>query len=353
MAQINKPTDYFNTKLYTGTGASASITGVGFQPDWVWIKSRTSADWHILTDAVRGATTEIYTNATNGDNTNVNQLTSFDSDGFSLGGANDTGRSGENFVAWNWLADNTSGSSNTDGSITSTVSANTTSGFSIVSYTGSGTSSDTVGHGLGVAPKVVIVKDRSSGTNQWRVRHESLSSNYNLFLNGTDVAYNMATATNDGGIGDLDNANTFDFVSGISNTNAVNTSGNNYIAYCFAEKKGFSKFGSYTGNGSASDGTFVYTGFKPAFVMIKRYNASGHDWILIDNKRVGYNADNNTLLPNSSSAEDTGNRIDILSNGFKNYNANGSENENGGTYIYMAFAESPLVGTNNTPATAR
>jgi len=352
MAQINKPTDYFNTKLYTGTGASASITGVGFQPDWVWIKSRTSADWHILTDAVRGATTEIYTNATNGDNTNVNQLTSFDSDGFSLGGANDTGRSGENFVAWNWLADNTSGSSNTDGSITSTVSANTTSGFSIVSYTGSGTSSDTVGHGLGVAPKVVIVKDRSSGTNQWRVRHESLSSNYNLFLNGTDVAYNMATATNDGGIGDLDNANTFDFVSGISNTNAVNTSGNNYIAYCFAEKKGFSKFGSYTGNGSASDGTFVYTGFKPAFVMIKVTNVSQY-WTIFDNKREGYNVTGKTLFPNLSNSEGSflPDGIDFVSNGIKFRSDATAMNASGNTYIYMAFAENPLVGDN--PATAR
>ena len=340
---INKPTDYFNTKLYTGTGASASITGVGFQPDWVWIKSRTSADWHILTDAIRGATTEIYTNATNGDNTNVNQLTSFDSDGFSLGGANDTGRSGENFVSWNWLGANGT-ASNTDGSITSTVSANTTSGFSIVKYTGaSNANGATIGHGLGAVPKMIIVKETSASGNNWVTYNSNLGA-------GKYMALNLTIADQSSSIMWYNTTPTSSVFT-VANDSQTNATGSTYIAYCFSEVKGFSKIGSYVGNGNANDGTFVYTGFKPAFVMIKRTDSTSQ-WCIIDNKRPGYNIAVNTLFANLNSAEATDLGVNLLSNGFKE-NTTNNLGASGGTYIYMAFAENPLVGTNNIPATAR
>jgi len=345
---IKKPSDYFNTVLYTANNSTQSITGVGFQPDFIWFKNRSSAYDHRACDSVRGANKLLGINITNAEATTTASVTSIDSDGFTLGADNDgygvNYPNGDNIASWNWLAGGT-GVSNTDGSITSTVSANTTSGFSIVKFTASGSGDETVGHGLGVKPKMVITKVTST-TGPWNTYNENLNSSapedYYLNLAST----NGSSSDSPGVFGAGMTTSTIGVGVGVGFV-----SGQDYIAYCFAEKKGFSKFGSYTGNGNASDGTFVYTGFKPAFVIIKRYNASGHDWILIDNKRVGYNADNNTLLPNSSSAEDTGNRIDILSNGFKNYNANGSENENGGTYIYMAFAEEPLVGDN--PATAR
>ena len=334
---IKKPSDYFNTVTYVANQTDNRQITVGFQPDFTWLRDRDQAVSHQLYDGVRGALKALASNNANAESTETDTLKSFNSTGFTLGTGWGNQTTGDDYVAWNWLGANGT-ASNTDGSITSTVSANTTSGFSIVSYSGDGGSSSTVGHGLGAIPKMVIIKCKTT-TTSWQNWGDGYTR---LSLNNTD--------------GDLGNygmtrgASTVTLPNGINDWNG---SGQDYIMYCWSEVKGFSKFGSYTGNGSASDGTFVYTGFKPAFVMIKRYNASGHDWILIDNKRVGYNADNNTLLPNSSSAEDTGNRIDILSNGFKNYNANGSENENGGTYIYMAFAESPLVGTNNTPATAR
>jgi hypothetical protein len=243
-----------------------------------------------------------------------------------------------------------SGSSNTQGDITSTVSANTTSGFSIVSYTGNGSGSATVGHGLGVIPSTVIIKARTSGSanGYWYVKHKSLTSNYNIYLNVTDAASNV-TSFSQGGIGDLDNANTFDFASGTSGVNTVNASGTDFIAYCFAEKQGFSKFGSYTGNGS-TDGTFVYTGFKPAFVMVKRTDTTGN-WVMVDSKRDTFNVCDAVVSADISDAEYDVDVEDFLSNGFKMRDAHTTRNASGGTYIYMAFAEEPLVGDN--PATAR
>ena len=342
MAQINKSSEYFNTKLYSGTGSAQSITGVGFQPDWTWIKNRDGSDWHILTDSVRGATKELYSNATNAEATNVNQLTSFDSDGFSIGGASETGRSSNNFASWNWLAANGT-ASNTDGSITSTVSANTTSGFSIVSYTGTGANA-TVGHGLGSAPKMIIFKNTNS-VRDWGVYHGSLSDpdNY-LTLNqayaettGFNFSNNTAPTTSVFSVGTLTNNN---------------GSSEEYIAYCFSEVKGFSKFGSYTGNGNA-DGTFVYTGFKPAFVLTKYATSTSGWWQILDNKRDVYNPNSHALFANVSDAEYnlSNYHTDYLSNGFKLRNTLAGGNTSGGTYIYMAFAEEPLVGDN--PATAR
>jgi len=344
MAQINKPTDYFNTKLYTGTGSSQSITGVGFQPDWVWIKDRDNVRNHQIYDVIRGAGYVIYSNLTSAEGDDINRLSSFDSDGFSLGSSADVNDSSQNFASWNWLASNTT-ASNTDGSITSTVSANTTSGFSIVSYTGTGANA-TVGHGIDT-PKMIIVKGRNkAGGSPWWVYHSALGNTKGLTLNSTDASSTTSVLWN--------NTSPTSSVFSLGTGDELNGSGIDFIAYCFAEKKGFSKFGSYTGNGNA-DGTFVYTGFKPAWIMVKRTDTT-NNWMMIDNKRTPSNTGTvPELFADSSSAENnsTDGRFDYLSNGLKARGTNAVINASGGTYIYMAFAESPLVGTNNTPATAR
>ena len=345
MAQINKPSEYFNTKLYTGDNTATSYTGVGFQPDFIWIKDRSQAADHTLIDSVRGVKKVILSNSTAAEGTDgaTQGLNSFDSDGFTLGtnsNVGSTNNTGDNYVAWNWLGGGT-GVSNTDGDITSTVSANTTSGFSVVKWTGTG-SDGTIGHGLGVAPKMVIVKSLAN-TTAWMVYHASLGNAQEIYLNdasasGASTAWNSTTPTStvislDGGAG-----------------NGVNASGD-YIAYCFAEKKGFSKFGSYVGNGS-TDGTFVYTGFKPAFVLVKN-TAITDNWSIFDNKRIGYNAFNYVLYADITNVGSNGLPMDILSNGFKWRTDAAMANGNGQQHIYMAFAEEPLVGTNGVPATAR
>ena len=341
---INKSSEHFNTKLYNGTGANQSITGVGFQPDFTWIKIRTTGFNHRLQDSVRGATKSLYTNLTNAEQTNTDGVLSFDTDGFSLGDDATNGsfnRSGDTFVSWNWLGGGTA-SSNTDGSITSTVSANTTSGFSIVSYTGTG-SNATVGHGLGVTPKMVIIKNRSDGTQFWGVYHASLSGADQYLVLDQNVSAQSGSAI-------FNSTHPTSSVFSVGTHGTTNESGDNFIAYCFSEVKGFSKFGSYTGNGNA-DGTFVYTGFKPAFVMIKETNTTGTDWRMMDNKRSTFNLVDDRLFPNLSNAESAGDGYDFLSNGFKIRSSGGDFNGSGDNYIYMAFAEEPLVGDN--PATAR
>ena len=338
MAQINKPDEYFNTLLWTGNSTdNRVITGVGFQPDWVWIKNRDAAEQNKLYDAVRGATKNIYSNLTNAEGTDANSLKSFDSDGFTLGTEGSLNASGQDIVGWNWKA-NGSGVSNTDGSITSTVSANTTSGFSIVSYTGTGANA-TVGHGLGIAPKFLIVKNRSSATS-WGVQ-TSTGAGFEMNLNNDEAQTATSVYWN--------STNPTSSVFSVGTNAATNNSGDNMIAYCFAEVKGFSKFGSYTGNGS-TDGAFIYTGFKPAWLMVKRTDI-GDGWTIVDNKRNTYNLVTQRLQAQVSDAESALDLIDFTSNGFKNRNNFVSWNSSGGTYIYMAFAEEPLVGDN--PATAR
>jgi len=340
---IKKPSDYFNTKLYTGTGAELAITGVGFQPDWTWIKRRDAVANGGMFDNVRGATKLLSSSQTDGEQTLAQSLKSFDSDGFTLGtGTNGyVNTSGSTTVAWNWLASNTT-ASNTDGSITSTVSANTTSGFSIVSYTGTGANA-TVGHGLGAVPKMIIFKVLDSATD-WVVYHVGVGNTGALRLNNTN-----ATQTNSVF---FQNTTPSSSIITIGTGSDLNTSSQNHIAYCFAEKKGFSKFGSYTGNGNA-DGTFVYTGFKPAFILCKDPNYVGENWFMFDSKRPGYNVNANLLYANDSASETTSgaNQIDLLSNGFKMRATNNGMNRSGSTFIYMAFAEEPLVGDN--PCTAR
>jgi hypothetical protein len=290
MAYINfDPQDYFNTKLYTGTGASNAITGVGFQPDFVWLKRRDSTASHALFDINRGVNKQLRTNTTGVEET-VSWFPSFDADGFTVSTTESDGNaSGGTYASWNWLA-NGAGVSNTDGDVTATVSANQTSGFSIVKYVNPASGSPfTVGHGLGSAPKMVIIKN-TSGVQNWGVWHTSIGFGNYLILNTTAAtgAANLVTATS---------ATTF------STYQDHHSAGVDLIAYCFAEKKGYSKFGSYTGNGNA-DGTFVYTGFKPAFVMIKNTSAT-ENWYILDNKRPSYNTNNYYLLPNTSGAEGT------------------------------------------------
>ena len=350
---ITKPADYFNTVLYTGDGnTTQAITGVGFQPDWLWIKHRNGVSDHQLSDIVRGKSGSLYyqiqTNGTSAqsvqpDNDGVHSL---DSDGFTVGYTNSTAwnQNSSTYVAWNWLGANGT-SANTDGTISSTVSANTTSGFSVLTYSGSNSNSS-VGHGLGVAPKVIIIKNRTSGSTAWFVGHDSLGWTKKINLQDTAAAatYN----------GFQDTAPTSSVFTLTGNILDICQSGSDYVAYCFAEKKGFSKFGSYTGNGNA-DGTFVYTGFKPAFVITKRTSTLGTGWVMMDNKRETTNdGATNYLLANDSVAETSASfAVDFLSNGFKPRTNSGGTNTSGATYIYMAFAENPLVGTNNIPATAR
>ena len=348
---INKSSEHFNTKLYNGTGANQSITGVGFQPDFTWIKIRTTGFNHRLQDSVRGATKSLYTNLTNAEQTNTDGVLSFDTDGFSLGDDASNGsfnRSGDTFVSWNWLGGGTA-SSNTDGSITSTVSANTTSGFSIVTWNNS-SNSGTIGHGLGAKPSVIITKQRA-GTGGWVSWFQGLGTS------NEQRNYIYLDSTNASGVSSIDywgtsiNSNTFGVPSG-----GYDNNNGSMLAYCFAEKKGFSKFGSYVGNNNA-DGNFVYLGFKPAFVIAKNSTQGGYSWELFDNKRnttdgVG-NVIQKRLFPDSSAAEggtSSTDYIDFLSNGFKIRKA-GDTNASGDTYIYMAFAEEPLVGDN--PCTAR
>jgi len=339
---IDDPELYFQTKLYTGTGSSHAITLDGsenMQPDWVWIKRRNSAGGNMFTDVIRGVTETLISNESSAEQTFSNGLTAFGSNGFTVGSEDGFNKASDTFVAWNWLAGGTA-SSNSNGSITSSVSANTTAGFSIVSYTGTG-SNATVGHGLGSAPSVIFYKNRSSSQN-WRVVTTAIDGSLdNLFLNTTDAKSDDSITVPSSTVFTLDGST------------QTNKSSENIIAYCFAEKKGYSKFGSYTGNGN-SNGTFVHTGFKPAWVMIKKTSSStGRGWYIWDNKRIGYNVKNYNLEANASAAEDTTERIDLLSNGFKWRSSNLIVNESGINYIYMAFAESPFVNSNGVPNNAR
>ena len=463
---INNGKLYFNTKLYTGNGGTQSITGVGFQPDWVWLKERSQTESHVLIDAVRGVLKRIRSNTTDAEDTVANSLTTFGTDGFSLGSAGEVNENSQTYASWNWLAAGTAPSntyvvkvvsdsgnkyrfddfgtsavtlelseggtftfdqsdssnnghplrfatqanganssqyttgvttngtpgqagaytritvaasaptlyyyctnhsgmggqantpvtnsfSNFAGNIQSNISPNTTPGFSIVSYTGNGvdlsTTPQTVGHGLsGVS--MVILKNLSQSM-YWIVKQKDLSSNKVLYLNDTS-AETTPTGSNQGHIGNLSSSGTtFQLVSNSSNVDQVNVNGNNYIAYCFEEKQGYSKFGSYVGNGNAN-GTFVYTGFRVSFVMCKRSSGTGN-WQMFDSKREGYNVDNDGLQANLSNAEATDDDLDILSNGFKLRGSGNDLNGSGSTYIYMAFAENPFTSSAGTPVTAR
>jgi hypothetical protein len=332
---------YFNAVLYTGNSPSSQTVQTGFYPDLVWQKSRTQAYSNVLYDSVRGVQKRLSSNETAAESTASTAVTAFASTSFTTGAdgeMNDPTGGSNNHVAWVWNANSGSTVSNTAGSITSTVSANTTAGFSIVTYTGTGANA-TVGHGLGVAPQFIITKTVSTALGNWGVYHASLGATKALNLNNTIAAATFIQFWNN-----TAPTSTVFSVGTSNDVNGVST----YVAYCWAEIAGFSKFGSYTGNGS-SDGTFVYTGFRPRFVMIKNSSASSTNWFLYDTQRSAFNVTDDLLLANASASEysnDSNYAIDILSNGFKIRNTDSQFNGSGNTLIYMAFAESPFKYAN-------
>ena len=344
---INNPELFFQTKLYTGTGSSHAITLDGsedMQPDMVWWKERTSTDYHTIVDSVRGATKRIFTNVTEAEDTNAESLKSFDSDGFTMGTNAGANQSSQTYVAWNWKM-NGSGSSNTEGSLNTTAnSVNTTAGQAIISYTGNGTDGATIGHGLDTAPDVLLLKDRDN-TRNWRVLHTGYGdASKNCLLNS-----NAAIATRADDFNSTYPSSTLITLGGDA---AVNGNTTKYIIYAFSSVKGYSKHGSYTGNGN-TDGAFIYLGFRPAWVVVKRTDAA-ENWVLFDNKlRPANNVGNGYMYPDLANVEDTSADFDMLSNGFKTRTASNIMNGSGSEYIYIAFAESPLVNSNGVPATAR
>jgi len=349
---IDDPSAHFQTTLYTGNntgGASNTITNDGnsdLQPDWVWIKSRSGTSNHNCSDSSRGATKHLAQNITYQEEI-VSGITAYNSDGFTVGSNNDANLNGATFVAWQWKANGGTTASNTDGNITSTVQSDTTAGFSIVTYTGNGTDNQTIGHGLGVQPSWWIVKRRDS-TGDWWFGASSIlggTSNY-LKLNTT-----AANAESNNIWGDSPTSSS---VFRVSNNAGLNASSGTYVAYLFANKQGYSKFGKYVGNGNA-DGPFVYTGFKPAWIMCKNATTAGDNWEIRDNKRNDFNPQGKALYSNLDGAEYNATAIatDSLSNGFKVRATDHGLNESGQTYIYMAFAENPFTTSTGIPATAR
>ena len=339
---INDPSAYFQTLLYTGGSSSYTNDGNSdLQPDWVWIKARNNAYEHKLWDSSRGTTKLLVSNSTVAEATQSG-LTAFNSDGFSLGGDGGSNDASTNFVAWQWKGNGGTTTSNSDGSITSTVQANTTAGFSIVTWTGTG-SNGTVGHGLGKAPDCIFFKNYTAAEN-WVTYHSVLGNSGGLYLN-LDNSFNTASSWYS------DTSPTSDYFYVGTNTK---TNGGTMVAYCFADTKGYSKFGSYTGNGNA-DGTFVYTGFKPAYIMVKRTDSTG-GWNIQDLKRSPFNVQDNFIQADDADPEavvGTGGLWDSLSNGFKLRQNLTTTNASGGTFIYMAFAQNPLVATNDVIALAR
>jgi hypothetical protein len=330
---------YFATSLYTGNGSTQSIvnnsntTATTFQPDFVWTKSRSYVNSHRLFDAVRGTQAVLYSNLTAAETTETGTLTAFNSNGFSLGSNGECNTNAATYAAWQWRA-GVSAVSNTSGTITSTVDAGTTQGFSIVTYAGTGANA-TVGHGLGVAPKMIIVKSRNA-SNNWPVWHGVITGSQFLLLNTTDAVGTAANVWNS----TVPTSSVFSVGTNIG----TNNSGTTYVAYCFAEIAGYSAFGSYTGNGSAN-GPFVYLGFRPRFVMIKRTDNTGF-WTMLDSSRLGYNVTDKPLYANVSNAEATAQGTDFIASGFKVRATDNDVNTSSGTYIYVAFAENPFKFSN-------
>jgi len=328
---IDKSSDYFETKLYTGTGSELALTGVGFQPDWVWIKERNGATNQMLTDSVRGATKTLHSQNADGESTDAQALKSFNSDGFTVGTDGDVNTGSDTYVAWNWKK---------------TADA----GFDIVLYTGNATNR-TISHSCGSAPKMIITKSRAG--NNWFVYHESIGNTKMIKLNTTSAEETKAAIWN--------STSPTSSVFSLGTDNDANEDSINFIAYCFAEKQGYSKFGSYVGNGNA-DGTFVYTGFRPAWVMIKRTDGA-NGWFISDDQRVGFNSattnsatlGNVELNANTSRTEAEGNTniMDIFSNGFKMHGTGNDTNGSGSNYITMAFASNPFTTSTGVPTTAR
>ena len=352
------PKNHFDTLTYTGNGATNNITSLEFQPDLVWIKARSDTHHHTLHDSVRGPNKQLYSNLTNGEHTHTVFLTSFLSNGFTLGdNSSGTGATNVNnrpYVAWCWKAGGATVTNN-DGTIATQVSANQQAGFSILTWTGTG-ADGTIGHGLGKVPGVVIIKNRDR-TVDWIYKHHKLSSGKIVYLN-LQSSEDTASGSNNGIIGDLNNASTFSLnrTSNSGNYNNVNYSGEKYVAYCWTEIPGYSKFGSYIGNGS-TNGVYVHLGFRPAWILYKCITQT-KGYGLADSVRSPYNQINRTLFPDSTGAEYVANGSsdhiqDFYCDGFKLRNTNNRYNQDGQTYIYMAFAENPGITTYGSSPTAR
>ena len=344
---IDDPSAYFQTKTYTGNSGVQFVTNDGnsdLQPDWVWIKNRTVAYSHQLYDSSRGTTKALFSDLSNAETTISNGLLTFNTDGF---GVNSAAAVNENeLVAWQWKANAGSTSSNTDGTITSTVQANQDAGFSIQTFTSASSGNSNWGHGLGVTPDVFIVKRRDGSSGWWghwkgTARTAGGGNNWQYMgLHSTAAATSLSTFKADS--------------TTITTSNDFVPNSASMVCYAFAEKQGYSKFGKYVGNGN-SNGPFVYTGFKPAFVMIKDIGAAGN-WFITDHKRNPFNLTDNWLVANGSGAETNylnASSVDYLSNGFKLRTSYSETNTNARTYIYMAFAENPFVTSTGIPTTAR
>lgn len=359
--EINKPNKHFDLKLFTGNGSTQSITGMTLQPDWVWIKGRESVDNHVLVDSSRGVNKYLSSDANTAETDNSNSITAFGSEGFSVGSLNANNKNTEEHVAWCWKANGGTTVSNDDGSITSTVQANTTAGFSIVTYTGTG-SAATVGHGLGATPKMIWVKRRSTA-EAWGVYH---GSTINVSDPETDY-WELDKAD-----GTADNANRWNDTAPTSTVFSIGThasvndsaSGTHtYVAYCFAQVKGYSHFGAFTGVDNNADGPMIYTGFRPRFVIIKRSDGAD-SWTMSDRERsrtekdatvlVGGNPIKGKLEADTGDAEvTTASAIDYYSTGFKIRDTDGIHGGQANEYIYMAWADMPTVGSNGVIALAR
>ena len=343
---VNKSSSFQNQVLYTGNSSARTISGVGFQPDLTWIKVRDGTYWHQLTDSVRGNNYQIASNSNGLGGSSSTGITSWNSDGFALGSNTDFNNNTYSFVSWNWKA-GTAVSGNTGGSgsyKTYTGSVNTTSGFSIIKYTGNGTLGHTIPHHLGVAPSMMIIKITAGDTSDWYVYHKSLGNTGIMFLSNTNAVSNSNAYWN--------STTPTSSVFTVGDQTGNNSNNNTFISYNFAEVPGFSKFGSYTGNGNA-DGPFVYTGFKPAFVLIKNSSQNNGWWQMTDNARNPFNVVEKAIFSNVTDSEyDSGNyATDFVSNGFKLRNSTAGSNVNGDVYIYMAFGQT-IVGTNNIPNNA-
>ena len=340
---IDDPSAHFQVAIYTGNATDRSITNTGnsnLKPDMVWIKPRNSTVDHVLQNSTTGVTKYFKPNKTDVEATASSIIQAFQTDGFSLPSGSTWNQNSQTNVAWQWKAGGGTTSSNSDGDITSTVQANTDAGFSIITYTASGTTNDTIGHGLGVTPNWVIFKRRDTGVSNWDVQIDGTSR---VTLNLTEAAAtNVLSSFSSSTIG-------------LSTGGDIqkNASGSEYICFAFAEKQGYSKFGSYVGNGNAN-GPFVYTGFKPAFLMMKESSSSGGNWVMFDTKRDTHNVTKHRLFPNLTNADNTTrNYIDLLSNGFKMRDTDADHNQSGQTMVYMAIAENPFVTSTGIPTTAR
>ena len=353
---IDDPSAYFQVATYTGAGANQTVTNDGnsdLQPDWLWIKRRNAGYAHALFDSNRGLGSSnppmLESNSTAAENSNQNWISGVGTDSFTIGiNEQNLSNTSGTYVAWQWKVNGGTTSSNTDGDLTSTVQVNQTAGISIFTYTGKDPIEPLdIGHGLGSVPDVFIIKRRNGGSRNWGVYHKDMNATpQNGYIRLNESAGYVAASS-----WWRNEAPTSTIIKTGEQAD-VNQPNDTFVGYAFKGIQGYSKFGKYTGNGNA-DGTFVYTGFKPACVITKEVSSAGGNWRIFDNKRAGFNEDNYRLTPNETSTESTAVHLDLLSNGFKFRNTGTSYNGSGDSYIYMAWGENPFVSSTGIPTTAR